>query len=149
MQCSVSQSAIAQAVTAVQNAVPTRPSLPILSSILVQVSDDKITLSATDLYFGVQCSLEAAVTEPGICAVPGKQFVELLKSLPAGKIELSSKNQTLHITAPHIKTTIQFLPGDEFPVFPDESGFKTEVPADLLRNIVSQAAIACSPDLHW
>ena len=44
-----------------QGVVEKRTTIPILSNILVEAADDRITLTATDLELGIRCSAPAKV----------------------------------------------------------------------------------------
>ncbi|MBP7119384.1 DNA polymerase III subunit beta [Candidatus Woesebacteria bacterium] len=147
MRCTIPQTTLAQILTHVQMALPTRPSLPILSSLLFEVSDSELVVSATDLYFGVQARCAAVVKESGSIAIPGKQVIELLKSLPAGEVSLSTKDNTLEVKTAHITSTLQFVTPEEFPTFPEALGEKSSIQTSVVSDIVKQVAVSCSPDV--
>ena len=146
MRATISQTALSQALSYVQTALPNRPPLPILSSLLFTVTEKEIIISATDLYFGVQAHCPAQVKETGTLAIPGKQITELVKGLPSGEIVLSSAKNTLTITAKHIESTVQFQEADEFPSFPEVTGEKTSIEQAVILTLVQQVAMSCSPD---
>lgn len=147
MRCTISQTTLAQAVSYLQMALPTRPPLPILSSLLFEVTKKELILSATDLYFGVQTHCGAQVSEAGTLVVPGKQIIELLKGLPVGDVELSTVESTLEIKTPHTRSTLQYQAADEFPAFPSTEGEKISIETTVVSELVQQVAISCSPDL--
>ncbi len=147
MRCTLSQSALARSLSYVQVALPTRPPLPILSSILLAVTAKEITISTTDLYFGVQAHCTAMVEEEGVLAIPGKQLIELVKGLPAGEVTLSTVDNTLEIKTKHIVSTLQFQPPEEFPTFPTSAGEESSIQTPVVSQLVQQVAMSCSPDM--
>lgn len=147
MRCTISQTALAQVLSSVQMAIPTRPPLPILSSLLFEVTKKEIIVAATDLYFGVQARCNAVVEEPGTLAIPGKQLLELIKGLPAGDLQLSTAENTLEIQTKHIVSTLQFQSADEFPSFPEINGESSTIESEVVTQLVEQVAMSCSPDL--
>ena len=146
MRCTVPQSSLAQVLSYVQTALPNRPPLPILSSILFEVTEKEVVISATDLYFGVQARCSAVVQETGKLAIPGKQIVELLKGLPAGDVSFESSSTTLTVKTKHIESTIQYQSAEEFPAFPQIDGEKSSMDSTIISDLVQQVAMSCSPD---
>lgn len=122
MQITVLQENIQHALNYIQKAIPSKPQLPILSSILITVTDSSCTLGATDLYFGVRATMPVQVKEVGTVAVPGKEFREIIGSLPAGEVQLSFKDATLTIIAAHTKCSLQCQNASEYPPFPQVTG---------------------------
>lgn len=147
MRCTISQSSLAQVLSYVQTALPVRPPLPILSSLLFEVKKKELVVSATDLYFGIQVHCKAEVNEAGTLAVPGKQITELIKGLPAGELQLNTKDNLLEIKTPHILSTIQFQTTEEFPAFPSSTGERSSIESAVVSELVQQVAMSCSPDL--
>ena len=76
MKAVLLQENLQQALGNLQKAIPSRPQLPILSAILLTATTEGITVSATDLYFGVRSKVAAQVETEGTVAVPGKEFRE-------------------------------------------------------------------------
>lgn len=129
-----------------QKAVPSKPQLPILSSILVSATEHSVSLSATDLYLGVKTSIAATIEEPGDIAVPAEIFKQLITSLPAGKITLHTTDKALIITTPHTKAQIPYQESEEFPQFPDVGGTQVEFSESELATVVTQTGYAFSND---
>lgn len=122
MQLSALQENLQQALNYIQKAVPTRPQLPILSSILITVTEDTCTIGATDLYFGVRATVAAEIKKSGTIAVPGKEFREIIFSLPAGNVLLDYVDGTLKITTPSTTFSLQCPESTEYPQFPQVTG---------------------------
>lgn len=146
MRCTIPQTTLAQALSYVQMAIPARPSLPILSSLHFEATKKEVIISATDLYFGVQVRCQAKVEEIGTIALPGKQTIELFKSLPAGDIVLVSSENTLEVKTAHIISTLQFQDAQEFPAFPQADGETSELETTVVSQLVEQVVMSCSPD---
>ncbi len=130
----------------VAKAIPSNPQLPILSAVLLEVTDTACTLSATDLYFGVKVQLQASVKEAGTVAIPGKQFKELISSLPPGKLELVFENGTLHIVSERSKTRLQCPASEEYPQFPLVTGIKVKFATSEFETIDQLVSFSASTD---
>lgn len=124
MKLHILQENLVTGLSHIAKAIPANPQLPILSAVLLEVTENTCTISATDLYFGVKVQLQASVKESGSVAIPGKQFKELVTSLPPGKLELHFTEGTLHIYSERSKTKLQCLQADEYPQFPQVTGEK-------------------------
>ena len=129
-----------------QKAVPSKPQLPILSSVLFSASETEVALSATDLYLGIRTTIAATVEEPGVIAVPAEIFKQLITSLPAGKITLHTTDKALIITTEHTKAQIPYQNSEEFPQFPDVGGTQVEFSETELDVVVTQTGYAFSND---
>jgi len=122
MKITLLQENLRVALNNVSKAVPTKPPLAILSSVLLQAQPTNLQLSGTDLYLGIRAQVLGSTEEVGELAIPGKLLSELVSALPPGKITLESKDAALIITSASGKTQIQGQLSDEFPPFPALSG---------------------------
>lgn len=146
MQIVVLQENLQNALTYLQKAIPSKPQLPILSSILITVSDNVCTVGATDLYFGVKATIAAQIDKPGQIAVPGKEFREIISSLPAGEIQLSFEGTTLHIKTTHTNFTLQCQDCSEYPQFPQITGERATLHKKVLEAVSSMVLFSTSAD---
>lgn len=146
MKFTILQENLKTALTYLQKAVPTKPQLPILSSILLQVNERCVVLAATDLYFGVRCTASAVVEKQGIVAVPGEIFKQLITSLPAGEMQCSVTENQLIITTAKTTAKIPVQDGGEFPQFPDVEGEKVEFSLAEMNEFDKNVAFAVSLD---
>lgn len=126
--------------------VPTNPQLPILSTILLSTQKNQLSLAATDLYIGMRATVSAKTIEAGSIAVPGKLFRETIASLDPGKISLTLNKQSLLIKTDSSTTTLQCMPTEEFPEFPDVAGQKISLKTTELSQIVESVGFSASLD---
>lgn len=99
----------------VSRAVATRTTLPILTGISVEAVEEKLKLRATDLEIGVECNVPVKVVEEGNVVVPGKAFIEAIKNIDEGKVDLISDKDGTELTVSTEKTVYKlrtFPPGD-------------------------------------
>lgn len=122
MKISLLSENLNQKLSFVNHAVSPRSQLPILSNLLLEAKSGKLKISATDLEIGIQVEIPANVEEEGSTTVPSKIFLELINSLPAGKITLSKKNETLEVLGTNSKSTLSTMAVDEFPKLFEEKG---------------------------
>jgi DNA polymerase III subunit beta len=93
----IDQKDLAKAVSLVNEAVPGRPSHPILATIKLECRGDKLWLTGFDL----SLSIEVAIPFDGVAidpvCVPAKLFKDLVDKLPAGEVGIAIKDNRLVI----------------------------------------------------
>ncbi len=147
MQLEVTQKEIERGLNYLQKAIPSRPQLPVLSALLITATETECTIAATDLYFGVRVTLQTTIQTPGVVAVPGKEFRELVQSLPStASITLSVTDTTLTLTAKKIKCTLLCLNSSDYPAFPEFEGETVTLGADTIQSVVTYVSQAASLD---
>src|SRR5574341_316354 len=101
----------------VSGVVERRHTLPILSNVLVELDDDWLTLTATDLELQVASRTETpAGTGSYATTVSARKLQDILRALPAGSsITLDLQDKRLQIKAGKSKFSLQTLPPQDFP----------------------------------
>lgn len=127
--------------------VPAHSQIPVLSSILLDTSDDIFSMSSTDLEFGVRIVVPAKIESEGGVLVPGKQFIETLSLLSRGKVRLALEGDQVILTTDTSTFKFQVMPKDEFPRLFEEKGDKTgEFTQEEFSGIFSKLLYAVSQD---
>lgn len=147
MKLEILQENLSAALKQIHRIIPSKPQLPILSAVLLEVEDKTaITLSSTDLYVGIKTTLPGKVSQSGKIAIPGKIFYNSVSALNPGKLSLSMTDNTLMITSQNNKTTIQCLDATEFPEFPEMSGEAQDISVSSLNDIQNMVGFSTSLD---
>lgn len=147
MKLKVLQENLNKSLNNLQKAIPSRPQLPILSSIFIEAKKDGCTVSATDLYFGVKSNVQTDVEIEGVVVVPGKQFKEIISSLSPGVLTLEFSEGSLKILSEKTKTSLSCQSSDEYPPFPKVEGEEYEISAEHLEKIEKYISFSASTDL--
>lgn len=148
MTISITQSTLQQALSIVARAVPSKPSLPILTSILVTATEQSITLAATDLYTGIETTLAATVQQPDKFVVPGKIFSEVINSLPEGEVLLRYEAPTLTLQSGGVKSSFQCQAIEDYPAFPKVAGMSITVATAEIEKVLKNVSFAVSHDIN-
>lgn len=131
-----------------QNIVNTRATLPVLSNILIETTEDHLQLSGTDLEIGIITTLPAKIHEPGTTTLPAKRFGDLIKELPTQPVTLTTKKNhitTIECGRSHFK--LMGLPTEEFPKLPTLHEPATlQLPQQTLHTMLTLTAFAMSRD---
>lgn len=149
MQITISQSDLSFGIQTVQRAVSTRSTLPVLSGILLQATNGKLRLAATDLELGIECLLPAKIIAEGAIVLPARYLGEIVRKIPAGDISITvdELNATAAIRWDRSDYTIHGFGADQFPVLPQADGqLRVELDQNVFRNLIRQTIFAASHD---
>lgn len=147
MKLKVTQENLNKALGLVARVANTRGTLPILSNVLLKITDNRLSVAATNLDIAISCELGAQVQAEGSLTVPARLFQDLVNGLPSGVIELEQDEQRLKITTDSYKSVINGVAADEFPVMPAiEGGTSWRIPGPVLKRGLQQVLMAASND---
>ncbi|RME64862.1 MAG: DNA polymerase III subunit beta, partial [Alphaproteobacteria bacterium] len=121
MKVTIERGALLKALSHVQSVVERRNTIPILSNILLEAADARLTLSATDLDLSMVENAVADVAQAGATTVPAHTLFDIVRKLPEGaQIGLSTPDgNRLVMTAGRARFNLASLPKDDFPVLAD------------------------------
>lgn len=122
MKCTFLAENLQKKLPFVNKAISTRSQLPILLNYLLEVTDGKMHISATDLEIGIRVSIPVETEEEGKITIPARVFSELITSLPAEKIEMKLEDTQLVIRSKKSRTVFPTMQADEFPKLYEEKG---------------------------
>ncbi|WWP01707.1 MAG: DNA polymerase III subunit beta [Candidatus Dasytiphilus stammeri] len=94
-----------------------RPTLPILNNLLIKVSQDRLSLTGSNLEIEMISNLVLTdLHEDGIITVPAKKFLEICRSLPEqASITVSLNDKIIQICSNQSKFSLSTLPANTFP----------------------------------
>jgi len=132
----------------VGRALSSRATTQSLSGILIQSQDGALTLRATDMELGIQSSLEAETDGEGTVLVPGRQLIDLTRSLGDEAVEMQTREaeRDLEIRSGGAVFHLRTLAAEDFPRFPETEGEPIKIPAAAFSETVELVAKAASRD---
>ncbi len=147
MKFSTPKNKIFSAVQNVLNVVPTRTTLPILSNMLVEVTDSKLKLAATDLDISMITTIPISATKKGSITIPARTFAEILRELPESEIEIDITENRMELKVENGNYRLSGIPSDEFPKLPTANLAKQiKIPGGELAKMIQKATFAVSTD---
>lgn len=147
MKFSISKSKIFSVVQDVLNVVPTRTTLPVLSNILLEVTDSKLTLAATDLDISMIATIPISTTKKGSITIPARTFAEILRELPESEIEINVTENRMELKVERGSYRISGIPSDEFPKLPAVNLAKQiKLPGGDFSKMIQKISFAVSTD---
>lgn len=148
MKFRIAKEAFLDGLQQVQHVVSSRTTLPILSNVLIEASEEGLRLTTTDLDVGVSGTAEAEVSKSGATTLPVKRLVNIIRELPSAEIEVSvdGKNVASIKSGPSFFKIIG-LPDGEFPPLAGFSEAKEyKIPQAIFRNALKKTSYAISTD---
>lgn len=127
--------------------INTRPALPVLANILIEATDDGLTLSTTNLDVTVKARVQAKTEQTGQITVPARLLSELVATLPAGNIEFTTTDSQLNIASNTTEASLNTIPAADFPVLPAfNQENAVDIPLNLLNEVAQKVLFAAATD---
>lgn len=148
MQFSCQHQALIQGISTVERAVSNRDTKPILTGILLEASEDRLRLVATDLELGVECFVPAEVETPGSAVLKGKVLAQVIHKLEGEEVTYSTSEASMAIIeGGRARFNLHVQPADDFPSLPEipEGNFWRMQQKDL-RRMIRQTIFAAAGD---
>ncbi|HMM27866.1 MAG: DNA polymerase III subunit beta [Chloroflexota bacterium] len=149
MRVSVLQENLYKGLSIVSRAIPGRPSLPILSNVLITTEDARLRLSATNLQLGITVWIGAKVDRDGSITLPARTFQDLVATLPAERVDmdLDTRTLTLHLNCAGKTANIKGMDAAEFPQIPEfQADRAIGVPADVFKEMIEQVVFSAAKE---
>ena len=145
MKFTITRQNLHAGLTAVSASIPTKTTLPVLSNILFETTEDGILMSGTDLDIAVRVRVPAEVTEGGSLTAPGKKLQEITKELPEQPVEVTTRGDQIELHCGKSLFKLNGLSSEEFPTLPEitfEEGWS--VTGEHLQNLIKHTSFAVS-----
>jgi DNA polymerase-3 subunit beta len=142
----VNRDVFSEAVSFAVKLLPQRTTLPILSGVLIQATDDGLTLSSFDYEVSAQTQIAADVEEQGVILVSGRLLSDIANRLPNAPVRFSIEEGRIVVSCGSARFTLLSMPVEEYPTLPQVGAESGLLPADQFAAAVSQVAVAASRD---
>ena len=148
MKFTVSQSALARALSVVSKGVAGNTTIPILSGVCIHADNGTLEFQTTNLTISVRHRIAANVEEPGDVVISGRILSSIVKELPDSAISFDGGERTVSISCGSTSFRLNTLPAADFPEFPTYSlSNQVELPSELLSSMVDKVYRVTSKDL--
>lgn len=146
MKLLIGREQLLQPLQQVVGAVERKTTLPILSHVLIQVEDQRLQLTATDLEIELVASieLEQPVDEPFRSTLPARTLFDICKALPPESvIDLQWDGQKVLLKSKRSRFTLATLAPDDFPALEDfNTDLHIQMPQKTFRHLLEGTAFA-------
>lgn len=123
----------------VSSSLSGRPVMPILSNLLLQVSEGSLSLTGTDTELEMVAIIPLNHThKPGTITVPARKFLDICRSLPEGaEINVTLDNNRILVRSGRSRFSLTTLPASTFPKITSwESDLDLNVPQETLKRLI-------------
>lgn len=144
MKLSINREALLRPLQQVAGVVERRQTLPVLANVLLQVTENELSITGTDLEVELvgRATLEGA--EPGDITVPARKLLDICRELPEkADVELEEADQRLVIRSGRFRSTLTTLPATDFPtVEKSTTEMSTTLNSKSFRRLVDKTSFA-------
>ncbi|CAL9611139.1 DNA polymerase III subunit beta [Nocardiopsis dassonvillei] len=127
--------------------LPTRPAIPVLAGMLLEVTGDKAVVTGTDYEVWSQACLDADLEGEGRVVLPGRLLANLLSRLPRTQmVTLDITHAQVRVTCQATHATLMTLPIEDYPTLPEWPAEVGRMEAGDLSRAVGRVAPAVSTD---
>ncbi|WP_017604025.1 DNA polymerase III subunit beta [Nocardiopsis alkaliphila] len=150
MKFRVERDVLADAVAWTARTLPTRPSVPVLAGILLDVDEvdgrQRVRLSGFDYEVSAQVSVDVEIEEVGKTLVSGRLLAEITRNLPPQAVEISTDGPKVVVSCGSAKFTLNTMPVEDYPSLPEMPGVSGTIGSDVFAAAVGQVATAAGRD---
>jgi DNA polymerase-3 subunit beta len=145
MEFTVSRADLVRELSLSQGVVEKKTTIPILSNVLLEAKDDRVTLTATDLELGIRCACPARVKKEGSGTIPARKLLEYVRLLPEADVNVKFlENYWASLTCGRSRTRIAGMSRESFPELPQMPEPITGVSVGLLSGMIARTVFAIS-----
>lgn len=146
MKFSIQRETLLKPLQTIVGVVERRQTLPVLSNILVVVTNDKLSMTATDLEVEMIATVPLENAEPGDITIPARKIVDICRALPDGvdiNISLDTEKQRVTVRSGKSRFNLTTLPITDFPSVDEiTSQFEFSLPQNVLKRLIEKSSFA-------
>ncbi|RFD27239.1 DNA polymerase III subunit beta [Mycobacterium uberis] len=142
----LARESFADAVSWVAKNLPTRPTIPVLSGVLLASSGNILTIAGFDYEVSAEVQIAAEIIFPGKVLVSGRLLSDITRALPNKPVDFYANNNRVALTCGNARFSLPMMAVEDYPtlpILPDKTG---TLPSDLFAEAIGQVAIAASRD---
>ncbi|TDI62235.1 MAG: DNA polymerase III subunit beta [Alphaproteobacteria bacterium] len=150
MKLTIERAALLRSLNHVQSVVERRNTIQILSNVLIEAADGRLSLTTTDMDLAMVESVEADIAESGAITTPAHTLYDIVRKLPDGAqiaLEYDGAEQKLSLASGRSRFVLACLPREEFPVMAeDDMPHKFVLSAQDLKSLIDKTRFAISTE---
>jgi DNA polymerase-3 subunit beta len=155
LECTIEKEELLRCLYLVQGVVEKRSSLPILSHVLIEGSDETVSLGATDLEIGIRQQCKATIKRSGAVTTDARKLYEIVRELPPERLILRSSGEGwVEVSSGRSRFRMASFDPKEFPAITPGAGQKDEkktsvsvsLSGKMLGEMIEKTLFASSPD---
>ncbi len=146
MKFRIDRDQLTDAVAWSARSLPSRPAAPVLAGLLLEVSEDRLSISGFDYEVSTRADLDISGAAAGRALVSGRLLADIAKSLPGHPVDVTAEGPRVSITCGSARFSLPTMPDEDYPRLPDLPTTAGTVSSATFARAVSQVAIAAGRD---
>lgn len=155
MKFSINRNQFIKKITNVQRVISTKTTIPILTGIKLDLTEDGLTVTGSDVDISIQTFIpkndednELTIDSIGSIVLPARFFNEIIKKLPGEDFTLNIlENNQAKITSGNSEFTINGLDANNYPHLPEvEIDNQLTISSAILKQVVSETVFSASKE---
>jgi len=144
MNLKIPQELLLKSLQAVIGVVERKQNMPILNNILLTLTNETLSITATDLEVELVAETKVETETPGETTVPGRKLYDICRALPDGAdIHINQTNEKVTVRAGRSRFTLATLKATDFPVVDEVAAQQTiRVPRKDLKRLLQKTHFA-------
>lgn len=144
MKFQADREVLSDAISFVVRLLSPKPQLPQLSGVMIEASDNQVTLSVFDYEVTAKVSIAAAVDQPGKVLVQARLLAEIVSKLPSDSVSLNFLESRVQVSSGASKFSLSAMSTTDYPDLPPSPAVTGKVSASAFAHAVAQVAVAAS-----
>ena len=139
MQFSISRENLLKPLQQVCGVLSSRPNIPVLNNVLLQIEDNRLTITGTDLEVELSSQTQlSSSSENGTFTIPAKKFLDICRTLSDdSEITVTFEEDRALVQSGRSRFTLTTQPAEEYPNLTDwQSEVDFELPQNTLRRLI-------------
>jgi len=149
MKISLQRDSLLKPLQTVIGVVERKQTLPILSNVLIDIKNNKVSITGTDLEVELIGNTNLDTKEQdSILTLPGRKLMDICRALPEGAlVELVREKEKVTLISGKSRFTLSTLPAVDFPnVEIQESQIQFQVPQSVLKRLLQRTYFAMAQE---
>ena len=149
MKFRVAREDLADAVAWVAKSLPSRPPVPVLGGILLEVDGSTLVVAGFDYEVSTRAEVSVDAESGGRVLVSGRLLAEITRALPSSKpVDIAAEGSRVTISGGSARFTLPTMPVEDYPPLPEMPAASGKVDASAFAAAVTQTAVARRPRRH-
>ena len=144
MKFQADREVLSDAISFVVRLLSPKPQLPQLSGVMIDATNNQVTLSIFDYEVTAKVSISAAIDQPGKVLVQARLLAEIVSKLPSDSVSIALNESRVQVSSGSSKFSLSAMSTTDYPETPGTSSASGKVAASDFAHAVSQVAVAAS-----
>lgn len=144
MKFQADREVLSDAISFVVRLLSPKPQLPQLSGVMIEASENQVTLSIFDYEVTAKVTVSAAIDQPGKVLVQARLLAEIVSKLPSDSVSMALNESRVQVSSGSSKFSLSAMSTADYPETPNTSAASGKVLASDFAHAVAQVAVAAS-----